>query len=872
MTKHLPTFNPMPDCQLCDLHDSATHPGIPTRAFAASGKSRALLVVGEAPGYREDQQSVSWIGPSGKLLQRFLEATRISKTTDIYLSNSCRCRPPMNADPTRGQAGKCRVHLAADIEKLCNYYPEGVTILCCGRWATFTISKLSSLKSAFSNQGADLSSFNTFNISPEHARIPKPVFFTYHPAMLMPGRNPALLPAVIAHFELLTRYFSGDFTPGGITVSPVVNPPVPKHMPPLVCLDIETYGILKGVEQTVFHPTKALHIDKQPIGTQVVTVAFGYEDPEGPSGYTTCVYRFDKDIIRIREWFHRMSTQNTLLIGQNIKFDLQFLRANDSVLNYWISPLRLHLDDTLLVSFLWYEQRPEKGLKELATLYGISDYTKLTVTGKTGTATSPDDPDLQYYNCLDVATTLALYKMAWQEIVKKYGPDNPKTSTVCRDIRNQILWCIILMETTGSCVDVPAIHKIHDDLCTEINTLIEQASEMDLILRGKGSKTSCLALITTAVEELGLINDSRLQLTPKTRQISINKENVNLILECLEPDSNYRLQPYLLIFQQYKTLSKLFTSYTNPLVNQPKKGIVHYFENSRKGMIYPSWYPMPAHAGKSDNSIEGGTIQARFSCKGPALQTFPSKIKHTMTSRYPYGVVLGYDLSQIELRIAALLSGDPIMLHEHNIGLNRHTQTGLLFAPDADINSKSFQTRERQLGKKLNFLVLFLGGAFKFQETAMQELGIHIELDRCQQIIDAHDAKYHVFRSWQASLIAEARRTGYVMLFTGWSRTFGRASLCDNYLNEICNMPIQAMAAQIMQSAQYAITCDLIAARLRARIAFQIIDAVYIDCPREEITAVDKIVDKHLTNPPLLTILSMELGRTVPMVYERTQL
>ena len=44
------------DCKECPLWESATHPGIPTRPHYTSEKSKAILVVGEAPGYHEDEE------------------------------------------------------------------------------------------------------------------------------------------------------------------------------------------------------------------------------------------------------------------------------------------------------------------------------------------------------------------------------------------------------------------------------------------------------------------------------------------------------------------------------------------------------------------------------------------------------------------------------------------------------------------------------------------------------------------------------------------------------------------------------------------------------------------------------------------------
>ena len=54
-------------CEECVLHEGVRNPGIGTRAIDGScaGRDQALLIVGEAPGYREDIQGKSWVGKSG---------------------------------------------------------------------------------------------------------------------------------------------------------------------------------------------------------------------------------------------------------------------------------------------------------------------------------------------------------------------------------------------------------------------------------------------------------------------------------------------------------------------------------------------------------------------------------------------------------------------------------------------------------------------------------------------------------------------------------------------------------------------------------------------------------------------------------------
>jgi uracil-DNA glycosylase family 4 len=847
-------------CAECPLHETAKNPGIGTRAHALKdGNERAVLFVGEAPGYNEDKEGTCWIGQTGTMLQRFVDSTRLVELADVFFSNACRCRPPQNANPTNGQVGKCRPYLQADLDALYQRYRE-VVIVCCGKYGALSVTKNTALKPCFSWQGYEVDSFAGLK-TPEGC-TPARVFFTYHPAILLPQRKPALVKSVQEHFSLLIRYLKGEFIPNNLRVKVEVGCPVPDEFPDLVCVDIETYGILEGVDQSVFHPMKSLHVDKVPIGEQIVTVAVGYKDPESVTGYRTILYEWDKHKYHIRKWFRMFNKRGTTVLGQNIKFDLQYLRANDSVLSLYISPQKLKVDDTLIASFLYYEQRPEKGLKELATLFGITDYSRLEVTGSSGRAKNSSDPKLHYYNCLDVATTLALYEFTWEQIGKKYGKDSYKFTDTCKEIRNQVLWDVIMLEANGAAYDVKKLRALHKELEERCKGYIDFCKEKGVIIASTGSEASKRDFLQGVLTEAGIINDYRVAYTDKKKELSYGKENVQLALDNCPKDSE--AYPILEAMHEYAKDSKVMTSYTNKLLNNRSRGIV------TGNIAYSMWYPIPSRDGKKE-SKEGGTIQARFAATNPPSQTYPKEVKKCVTSRFANGVVAGYDLSQIELRMGALLSGDPTMIREYNEGIDRHTVSALLIQPEADPDAPDFRSPHgpRQLGKQLNFLVLYKGGAAKYQETCMKECQVYVPLDKCEEGIARFDNRYGHFRNWQEEVYRFARSHGYYVLPTGWSRTFGTGKCAETYINEIANFPIQTISAQLLHSAQFAIQCEFIKRGLKAKVIWQIHDALYVDMPVVEEAIVDEIVFKHMRRPPLMERLEYVLRRTVPIEVEK---
>jgi uracil-DNA glycosylase len=79
------------------------------------GNPRAEIVfIGEAPGQREDEQGIPFVGPAGKLLDELLASIGL-KREDIYITNVVKYRPPANRDPTPEEKRQCLPWLQMEI-------------------------------------------------------------------------------------------------------------------------------------------------------------------------------------------------------------------------------------------------------------------------------------------------------------------------------------------------------------------------------------------------------------------------------------------------------------------------------------------------------------------------------------------------------------------------------------------------------------------------------------------------------------------------------------------------------------------------------------------------------------------------------------
>jgi len=99
-------------CSLCRTRKQTVFADGPD---AGKGKTRVLFV-GEAPGQREDEQGVPFVGPAGQLLTDIIEKGMGLSRAEVTIANVLKCRPPENRDPTPEEKALCTPFLDRQIE------------------------------------------------------------------------------------------------------------------------------------------------------------------------------------------------------------------------------------------------------------------------------------------------------------------------------------------------------------------------------------------------------------------------------------------------------------------------------------------------------------------------------------------------------------------------------------------------------------------------------------------------------------------------------------------------------------------------------------------------------------------------------------
>lgn len=155
-----------------------------------------ILFIGEAPGADEDRLGEPFVGAAGQLLNRILAACGF-KREEVYICNVIKCRPPGNRTPTPVEAANCREYLDRQLDLVRPKF-----ICCLGGTAAQhllgTTASLGKLRGRF------------------HSHNGVPVMCTYHPAFLLPHRQPAKKKDVWEDMQMLLKRMGRPIPkPGG---------------------------------------------------------------------------------------------------------------------------------------------------------------------------------------------------------------------------------------------------------------------------------------------------------------------------------------------------------------------------------------------------------------------------------------------------------------------------------------------------------------------------------------------------------------------------------------------------------------------------------------------------------------------------------
>jgi len=227
---------------------------------------------------------------------------------------------------------------------------------------------------------------------------------------------------------------------------------------------------------------------------------------------------------------------------------------------------------------------------------------------------------------------------------------------------------------------------------------------------------------------------------------------------------------------QFKRVSKLLSTYGDSYAKH---------RHDLTGRLHPSFKV-------------GMTVSGRVCASKPNTQNPPRvDVFRALFVPPPGSVLVGADYGQIELRVAALLSGDTAMLAAYQRGDDLHRLTA---AHVAGVAPDAVTKEQRQAAKAVNFGTLYGQGPAGLAANAQTTYGVSMSKDEATQALLRFDLAYPALAAWKRQQIGLAQQQRRVHTRLGLVRDFDIQG--TGYLQgEAVNIPVQGSAAEVMLCA-----------------------------------------------------------------------
>jgi DNA polymerase-1 len=379
------------------------------------------------------------------------------------------------------------------------------------------------------------------------------------------------------------------------------------------------------------------------------------------------------------------------------------------------------------------------------------------------------------------------------------------------------------MESEGVAIDVPYLKEMQDEMGAQLAAI---ESEVEQVAGEKFNLNAPQQLAKVLFEDL------RLPVGKRTKTgYSTDAET----LEALRDK-----HPIVGLILEHRQLSKLKSTYVDalPQLVDPMSGRVH------------------------TSFGQASTATGRLSSSNPNLMNIPirtemgQRIRRAFKAARPSHVMVSADYSQIELRIAAHLSGDPMLLSAFAAGQDIHTATA---AAVFKIPIEDVDPNQRRLAKVANFGSIYGQGEYGLS----QQLGITGDVAR--EFLAKYWSTYSRLKEYLDEVRRKAREEGFVVSLTGRRRAIPDLRSPNFQLRGAAermaiNFPMQSLAADIIKIAMVRLHREIDADQIEGRMLLQVHDELLFEVPEAEL---DQFAEKV---PRLMTgAYELETGIEVEM-------
>ncbi len=505
-------------------------------------------------------------------------------------------------------------------------------------------------------------------------------------------------------------------------------------------------------------------------------------------------------------------------VGQNMKFDILFLRA----LGISVKGMKW---DTMLLHYL-LDAESRHGMNALAERY--LNYSPIEIESLIGRGAKQLTMDMvgveriAEYAAEDADVTLQLYNVLKPQIEKE-----PTLLNLYCEVEEPMIDVLADMEWEGVRIDSVALQNYSATLSQKLAAIEEQIREVS------GERE----ININSSRQLGELLFAKMRITAKpkmtkTKQFCTDEEYLQSFA------GEHKVVDLIL---EYRGVKKLLSTYVDslPMLVNPITGHIHTSYN------------------------QAVTATGRLSSANPNLQNIPVRddlgrpIRSAFVPSDDRHELLSADYSQVELRLMAHLSGDENLCEAFREGKDIHAATAarIFKKPIKEVTSE-----ERRRAKTANFGIIYGISAFGLSQR------LRIPRSEAKQLIEGYFESYPKVKEYMDNVVNNAREKGYVETLFGRrryladidSRNVNARSLAER--NAI-NAPIQGTAADIMKIAMVRVARRFKAEGIRSRITMQVHDEIVVDLLRSEREKVERIVREEMEGAARLSIpLTAECG------------
>ena len=536
-----------------------------------------------------------------------------------------------------------------------------------------------------------------------------------------------------------------------------------------------------------------------PISAELVGMSFSYA--ENQAFYVPVPAERSEALKIVNEFKELLENENTLKVGQNIKYDMLVLS------NYGVE-VRGPMFDTMIAH---YVLQPElrHNMDYLAEIY--LNYRTIAIEELIGTKGKKQGnmrdltPEQVYeYACEDADITLKLKNILAKEL------EEQGASTLFYNIEMPLVPVLAYMERNGVCLNTEALKETSRHFTIRMNQIEEEVYQ----LAGTTFNIS-------SPKQVGEILFERLKITDKAKKTKTGQYVTSEeVLEGLR--NKHEIVGKIL---DYRGLKKLLSTYIDalPQLINPQTGKIHTSFNQTV------------------------TATGRLSSSNPNLQNIPIRNEDGKEIRRAFVpeegcLFFSADYSQIELRIMAHLSKDKHMIEAFHEGNDIHAATAAKVFK-TDINEVNREQRSK--AKTANFGIIYGISVFGLAER------MNVPRSEAKELIDGYFQTYPQIKEYMDKSIEEARNKGYIETIFGRKRFLpdihSHNAVVRGYAERnAINAPIQGSAADIIKVAMINIFQRFQTEDIRSKMILQVHDELNFSVYPDEKDKVQQIVIEEM--------------------------